>query len=39
MSTINPDCAVGKCVACSGTAFDYDLDEVVDCTHECHRSE
>jgi len=34
---VNPDCAVGKHAACSGTAWDQVADELTDCACPCHR--
>lgn len=33
---MNPDCAGGKHVACSGTAWDEKRDELVQCSCTCH---
>ena len=33
---MNPDCAAGKHVACSGTAWDDTTDQLGDCGCYCH---
>ena len=33
---LNPDCAYSKHRACSGTAWDEDLDVLTDCACDCH---
>ena len=33
---MNPDCKAGKHVACSGTAWDDDRDELTSCACPCH---
>lgn len=33
---MNPDCAQGKHVACSGQAWDWDADDLVPCPCPCH---
>lgn len=33
---LSPDCAQGKCKACTGEAWDLDLDAAVSCEHWCH---
>lgn len=33
----SPDCSVGKCRACPGTAWDHTADAPTDCTCGCHR--
>lgn len=32
----SPDCAAGKCHACSGDAWHVALDALTDCEHPCH---
>jgi len=32
----NPDCAQGKHRACSGHAWDWDIDDLVPCSCDCH---
>jgi len=32
----NPDCAQGKHRACSGSAWDWDIDDLVPCPCDCH---
>ncbi len=34
----NPDCLNGKHRACSGTAWDDDLDDLCPCGCPCHKS-
>lgn len=33
---VSPDCAAGKCSACTGDAWDVERDAVVPCQHDCH---
>jgi len=32
----SPDCAAGKCGACTGDAWDVATDQMVPCGHDCH---
>jgi hypothetical protein len=32
----SPDCAAGKCPACTGDAWDVGVDRLTDCRHHCH---
>ena len=34
---MNPDCAQGKHVACSGQAWDWEADDLVPCPCPCHK--
>jgi hypothetical protein len=33
---LNPDCAAGKCAACSGDGYDDEAEELASCPHLCH---
>ena len=36
MTALSPDCSVGKCRACAGSALDHVSDQIVACACECH---
>ena len=36
LPAVSPDCAAGKCPACTGDAWDTGKDRLTDCQHDCH---
>ena len=36
LPAVSPDCAAGKCPACTGDAWDTGKDRLIDCQHDCH---